>query len=141
MQVFYLNQAQQPMLRKHIDGLPALYLDCDTDIDLDRDMDARSAFACQIRDFSEHVRALREARWLPRPNLCSESGEAHRLRMHAAACAILCTHVLAQCKGRWVPEPTLVRLQMACLWRAREAVTLLTDTTEACQMVRRVRKF
>ena len=50
------------MLRKHIDGLPALYLDCDTDIDLERDTDAQSAFARQIRDFSDHVRALREAR-------------------------------------------------------------------------------
>ncbi len=50
------------MLRKHIDGLPALYLDCDTDIDLENDISARSAFARQIRDFSDHVRALREAR-------------------------------------------------------------------------------
>lgn len=60
--MFYLNQERQPMLRKHIDGLPALYLDCDTDIDLENDISARSAFARQIRDFSDHVRALREAR-------------------------------------------------------------------------------
>ncbi|BDA51346.1 probable deoxycytidine kinase at N-terminal half [Coccomyxa sp. Obi] len=77
--VFYLNQSQQPMLRKHIDGLPALYLDCDTDIDLDRDMDAKSAFACQIRDFSEHVRALREAR--TKPGLVLPSEESKQLYM------------------------------------------------------------
>ncbi|KAK9902878.1 hypothetical protein WJX75_009597 [Coccomyxa subellipsoidea] len=77
--VFFLNQARQPMLRKHIDGLPALYLDCDTDIDLERDTDAQSAFARQIRDFSDHVRALREAR--VKPGLVLPSEESKRLVM------------------------------------------------------------
>jgi hypothetical protein len=61
-QIFYLNRATQPLLRKHIDGLPALYLDCDEDIDLEHDVDAKEAVAKQIKDFSDHVRALREAR-------------------------------------------------------------------------------
>ena len=69
-QIFYLSQAQQPLLRKHIDGLPALYLDCDTDIDLDRDAGAREAYAKEISSFSEYVRKLRDSRWaflLPSP--------------------------------------------------------------------------
>lgn len=61
-QIFYLSQAAQPLLRKHIDGLPALYLDCDTDIDLEHDAGAREAYAKQIKDFSDHVRALRDCR-------------------------------------------------------------------------------
>ncbi len=62
LQIFYLNREKQPLLPKHIDGLPALYLDCDTDIDLDRDQAAKDAFARQIEDFYEHVSRLRAAR-------------------------------------------------------------------------------
>ena len=61
-QVFYLNQVKQPLLCKHIDGLPALYLDCDIDIDLERDQSAKDTIARHIKDFSAHVRTLREAR-------------------------------------------------------------------------------
>ncbi len=35
------------------------------DIDLDKDSDAKEAFAKQIKDFSDHVRALRDARSAP----------------------------------------------------------------------------
>ena len=62
-QIFYLNKNPQPALRKHIDGLPALYLDCNEDIDLQHDNAVREAYAKQIKDFSNHVRALRESRW------------------------------------------------------------------------------
>ena len=61
-QVFYLNQVKQPLLCKHIDGLPALFLDCDEDIDLERDELAKDTLARQIKDFSAHVRGIRAAR-------------------------------------------------------------------------------
>ena len=61
-QVFYLSQAMQPLLSKHLDGLPALYLDCDKDIDLGRDQAAKDTIARHVKDFSDHVRVLREAR-------------------------------------------------------------------------------
>ena len=62
LQIFYLNRDKQPLLPKHIDGLPTLYLDWDTDIDLDGDQAAKDAFARQIEDFYEHVSRLRAAR-------------------------------------------------------------------------------
>ena len=63
LQIFYLNENLQPALRKHIDGLPALYLDCNEDIDPENDDAVRQTYARQIKDFSNHVRALRESRW------------------------------------------------------------------------------
>ena len=63
LQIFYLNENPHPALRKHIDGLPALYLDCNEDIDPENDDAVRQTYARQIKDFSNHVRALRESRW------------------------------------------------------------------------------
>lgn len=80
-QIFYLNENPQPALRKHIDGLPALYLDCDTDIDLERDLAAKEEYARQIKDFSDHVRALRESRWALISMLCLD----RRPIMHRAS--------------------------------------------------------
>ncbi len=61
-QVFYLSQDKQPLLCKHIDGLPVLYLDREKDMDLDRDQGARDTVARYIRDFADHVRTLKAAR-------------------------------------------------------------------------------
>ena len=61
-QVFYLSQDKQPLLCKHIDGLPALYLNCEKDMDLERDQGAKDSVARCIRDFADHVRTLKEAR-------------------------------------------------------------------------------
>ena len=63
LQIFYLNQDKQPLLRKHIDGLPTLYLDCNEDIDMHRDQAAKDSLAKQINDFSNHVRSLHKARY------------------------------------------------------------------------------
>ena len=60
--MFYLSQNKQPLLCKHIDGLPALYLDCEQDIDLERDQAAKDRIARYIKDFSDHVRGLKDAR-------------------------------------------------------------------------------
>ncbi|CAL5221461.1 g3654 [Coccomyxa viridis] len=60
--VFYLSQDKQPLLCKHIDGLPVLYLDREKDMDLDRDQGARDTVARYIRDFADHVRTLKAAR-------------------------------------------------------------------------------
>ena len=62
LQIFYLKENPQPALRKHLDGLPALYMDCNEDIDLENDDTVKEAYARQIKDFSNHVRALRESR-------------------------------------------------------------------------------
>ena len=62
-QIFYLDQVKQPLLCKHIDGLPALYLDCDKDLDFERDQAAKITIARHVKEFSEHVRSLREARY------------------------------------------------------------------------------
>ena len=88
LQIFYLSQAQQPLLRKHIDGLPALYLDCDTDIDLERDAGAREAYAKEISSFSEYVRKLRDSRWAL--SLCVALTHARVLRTDALSRAWQC---------------------------------------------------
>ena len=63
LQIFYINPKKQPLLQKHLDGLPALYLDCDEDTDMQRDQAAKAALTKQIKDFSDHVRKVREARY------------------------------------------------------------------------------
>ena len=63
LQIFYLNRDKQPLLRRHIDGLPALYVDCNEDIDMHRNQAAKDALAKHIKDFSDHVRSLHEARY------------------------------------------------------------------------------
>ena len=63
LQIFYLNRDKQPLLRRHIDGLPALYVDCNEDIDMQRDQAAKDVLAKQIKDFSNHVRNLHRARY------------------------------------------------------------------------------
>ncbi len=60
--MFYLSQDKQPLLCKHIDGLPALYLDCEKDLDLERDQGAMDSVARYISDFADHVRNMKEAR-------------------------------------------------------------------------------
>ena len=63
LQIFYLNLDKQPLLRRHIDGLPALYVDCNEDIDMQRDQAAKDVLAKQIKDFSNHVRNMHRARY------------------------------------------------------------------------------
>ncbi len=62
VQISYLDQKKQPLLQRHIDGLPALFLDCDKDIDMGRDQVAKDIYAKQILDFADYVRKVREAR-------------------------------------------------------------------------------
>ena len=62
VQISYLDHNKQPLLQRHIDGLPALYLDCDKDVDMKRDQAAKDIYVKQIMDFSDHVRKIREAR-------------------------------------------------------------------------------
>ena len=64
-QIFYLNKATQPELQRHINGLPALFLDCDDDIDLERDTGAKARYAQQISEFSGFVRRLQARRCAP----------------------------------------------------------------------------
>ncbi|KAK9843834.1 hypothetical protein WJX81_008356 [Elliptochloris bilobata] len=65
--IYYLNKATQPELQRHINGLPALFLDCDDDIDLERDTGAKARFAQQISEFSGFVRRLQARRGLALP--------------------------------------------------------------------------
>ncbi|CAK0784012.1 hypothetical protein CVIRNUC_007215 [Coccomyxa viridis] len=60
--IFYLSLDKQPLLQRHIDGLPALYVDCNEDIDMQRDQAAKNALAKQIKEFSNHVRNMHTAR-------------------------------------------------------------------------------
>ena len=62
VQIFYLDNSKEPLLQRHISGLPALYLDCDKDIDMERDVAAKNFYVKQIMDFSDHMRKIREAR-------------------------------------------------------------------------------
>ena len=66
VQIYYLNKATQPELQRHINGLPALFLDCDDDIDLERDTGAKARYAQQISEFSGFVRRLQARRCAPR---------------------------------------------------------------------------
>lgn len=68
-QIYYLNKATQPELQRHINGLPALFLDCNDDIDLEHDTGAKARFAQQISEFSTFVRQLQARRCAP-PALC-----------------------------------------------------------------------
>ena len=64
-QIYYLNKATQPELQRHINGLPALFLDCDDDIDLEHDTGAKARYAQQISEFSTFVRQLQARRCAP----------------------------------------------------------------------------
>ena len=73
-QIYYLNKATQPELQRHINGLPALFLDCDDDIDLEHDTGAKARYAQQISEFSGFVRRLQARRCAPQHTVPSHNG-------------------------------------------------------------------
>ncbi len=79
LQIFYLSLDKQPLLQRHIDGLPALYVDCNEDIDMQRDQAAKNALAKQIKEFSNHVRNMHTARYGMGPMLLLILPDLHKL--------------------------------------------------------------
>ena len=73
-QIYYLNKATQPELQRHINGLPALFLDCNDDIDLEHDTSAKARYAQQISEFSGFVRRLQARRCAPQHSVPSHNG-------------------------------------------------------------------
>ena len=73
-QIYYLNKATQPELQRHINGLPALFLDCNDDIDLEHDTGAKAHYAQQISEFSGFVRRLQARRCATHPTVPCHNG-------------------------------------------------------------------